>query len=382
MTLVGENHFFALAAVLLSVVAFSFWAETVNWGQKIGGPLLILVIAMALANLRVIPHVSGLYASVGDVLVPMAIPLLLLRADLKLVFTESGPMLLAFVLAAGATIVGAFVGVYLIDMGTLEPQIAGTLAASYIGGSLNFVATAEAVGIKESAIYLAAFSADSVGAVLFLIVLMSMPAFAFVRRAMPSKFMDESGRSLGEKLLHHEDEPGSSFDLGRAANGIAISLIICALSSWITSMLGLESIFILIVTALSLAVANFGKKLVAHVGSDFEIGTLFMYIFFAAIGAGANINEVFGAAFPMLMFIGVMVVVHLVLLVVIGRFLKLDLAEVMVASNACILGPATAAALAASKGWRPLITPGMLVGLLGYAFGTFIGVAMTAIIGA
>ena len=43
---------------------------------------------------------------------------------------------------------------------------------------------------------------------------------------------------------------------------------------------------------------------------------------------------------------------------------------------------ALAAALAASKGWRPLITPGMLVGLLGYAFGTFIGVAMTAIIGA
>jgi len=208
MTLVGENQFFALAAVLLSVVAFSFWAETRRWGQKIGGPLLILVIAMALANLRVIPHVSGLYASIGDVLVPMAIPLLLLRADLKLVFTESGPMLLAFVLAAGATIVGAFVGVYLIDLGSLEPQIAGTLAASYIGGSLNFVATAEAVGIKESAIYLAAFSADSVGAVLFLIVLMTLPAFAFVRRAMPSKFMDESGRSLGEKLLHHEDEQG------------------------------------------------------------------------------------------------------------------------------------------------------------------------------
>jgi len=62
--------------------------------------------------------------------------------------------------------------------------------------------------------------------------------------------------------------------------------------------------------------------------------------------------------------------------------LKLDLAEVMVASNACILGPATAAALAASKGWRPLITPGMLVGLLGYAFGTFIGVALTAVFGA
>jgi uncharacterized membrane protein len=57
--------------------------------------------------------------------------------------------------------------------------------------------------------------------------------------------------------------------------------------------------------------------------------------------------------------------------------MKLDLAEVMIASNACILGPATAAALAASKGWRPLVTPGILVGLFGYAIATFIGVALT-----
>jgi len=74
------------------------------------------------------------------------------------------------------------------------------------------------------------------------------------------------------------------------------------------------------------------------------------------------------------------VVVHLCLLLTIGSLLKLDLAEVMIASNACILGPPTAAALAASKGWQPLIAPGILVGLFGYAIATFIGVAMTAVL--
>lgn len=75
-----------------------------------------------------------------------------------------------------------------------------------------------------------------------------------------------------------------------------------------------------------------------------------------------------------------MVLVHLCVVVVLGKFMKLDLAEVMIASNACILGPAPAAALAASKGWRPLITPGILVGLLGYAIATFIGVALTEVL--
>jgi len=52
----------------------------------------------------------------------------------------------------------------------------------------------------------------------------------------------------------------------------------------------------------------------------------------------------------------------------------------MIASNACILGPAPAAALAASKGWRALVTPGILVGLFGYAVATFIGIAFTTLL--
>lgn len=71
--------------------------------------------------------------------------------------------------------------------------------------------------------------------------------------------------------------------------------------------------------------------------------------------------------------------VHLCLLVIVGKLMKLELTEVMIASNACILGPPTAAALAASKGWQPLIAPGILVGLFGYAIATFIGIALTAL---
>ena len=93
-------------------------------------------------------------------------------------------------------------------------------------------------------------------------------------------------------------------------------------------------------TAIGLLVANFAKPLVARISSEFELGTLFMYIFFVAIGAGAKFSDVVGAAFPILVFIVVMVVVHLIVVVLIGRFMKLDLAEVMIASNSCILGPA------------------------------------------
>ncbi len=364
----------------MMIVAFGFWAEAKPWGQKLGGPLILLAVAMAASNLGLIPHSAPAYDTVGGILVPLAIPLLLLRADFRTIFRESGSMLGVFLVAAGATFMGAIVGALVIDLGAQEPQIAATVAASYIGGSLNFVATAEALGIKDSSIYVAGLSADAAGAVLFLILLMLLPAFAFVRRAMPSDFFSDSAEVREAASEAQEPEPRPEFKLLHVANGLAISFLVCAVSLWISSIFGLGSLFILIVTAITLLLANFARPLLRHVSAEFEMGTLFMYIFFVVIGAGADLGQVVGQAFPILMFILVMVVVHLVLLVALGRLFRLDLAEVMIASNACILGPAPAAALAASKGWKPLIAPGILVGLFGYAIATFIGVGLAALL--
>lgn len=379
--MITADQTFALSAVIMVIVAFGLWAERRSWGQKLGGPLLLLAIAMAASNLGLIPYSAPLYGTIAGVLVPMAIPLLLMRADLRTIFNESGPMLIAFIVAAAATVVGAFVGASLIDLGPLEAEIVGTITSSYIGGSLNFVATAEAVGIKDSSIYVASLSADAVGAVIFLLLLMLMPAIGFIRTAMPSKFIGQelSATPLASDVVSTQE--AKPFSLANAANGLAVSLVICALSAAMTALMHIESLFILVVTALTLLVANLAKPIVDHVSSEFELGTLFMYIFFVAIGAGANLGEVLGAAFPIIVFIVVMVLVHLCLLVVVGKWMKLDLAEVLIASNACILGPAPAAALAASKGWQPLVAPGILVGMLGYAIATFIGVALTAVLG-
>ena len=84
-----------------------------------------------------------------------------------------------------------------------------------------------------------------------------------------------------------------------------------------------------------------------------------------------------GPAIPIVIFLVVLVLVHIVLLVWLGARFRFTLAEMMIASSACILGPAAAAALAASKGWLHLDTPGMLVGMLGYAVATFIGITLT-----
>ena len=55
------------------------------------------------------------------------------------------------------------------------------------------------------------------------------------------------------------------------------------------------------------------------------------------------------------------------------RKMKADLEEIILASNANIGGPTTAAALAIAKGWKDLIGPILVVGTLGYIIGNYVG---------
>ena len=375
MPLIAADNTLLLLSALVVLVATGFAGEKTRWGRTLSAPLLILLGAMLLSNVGIIPYSAPMYGTVSSVIVPMAIPMLLLRADLKKVFAESGPMLLAFTVAVVLTVVGAYVGAFLIDLGEYEAQITGVLAASYIGGSVNFVATSQAVEFNDSSTYVATLSADAVGAVLFLLLLMSLPALGFARRAMPSRFIDAEQNEAIDPNAHLASDD-SSFDLPKAINGLALSLLICAVSQGIVTLFNTPNLFIIIITVLALLVANFGKPLLKHVQTEFEIATFMMYVFFAVIGAGADLGQVLGAALPATLFLVVLILVHLGLLLLVGRLLRLDLAEAMVASNACILGPPTAAALAASRGWRELVMPGMLVGILGYSIGTFIGVGI------
>ena len=92
MPLIDSDQTFALSAAIMVFVAFGLWAESRPWGQKLGGPLLLLAVAMAASNFGIIPYSAPVYGTVASFLVPIAIPLLLMRADFKTIFAESGPM--------------------------------------------------------------------------------------------------------------------------------------------------------------------------------------------------------------------------------------------------------------------------------------------------
>ena len=105
-----------------------------------------------------------------------------------------------------------------------------------------------------------------------------------------------------------------------------------------------------------------------------EIGTFLIYIFFAVIGAPASIPMIIKESPLLLVFALIIVAVNMIVSLIFGKIFNFSIEEIIIASNANIGGPTTAAAMAVSKGWGALIVPGLLVGTLGYVLGNYLGI--------
>lgn len=103
-------------------------------------------------------------------LVPLAVPMLLFDSDLRRVISDTGSLLLAFVVGAISTVIGTAVAFPLIPMKALgldeSWRVASALAARHIGGAINFVAVADTLSISGSAVS-AAIAADNVVVALY-----------------------------------------------------------------------------------------------------------------------------------------------------------------------------------------------------------------------
>ncbi|HET19361.1 MAG TPA: DUF819 family protein, partial [Chromatiales bacterium] len=104
--LIAPDQHWALWAVLIGAAAFGVWAERTSWGARLSGAVLAIGFTFVLSNLRVIPVDAPAYGVVWSYFVPLAIPLLLLNADMKRVIRESGPTLFAFAAGAVGTVIG------------------------------------------------------------------------------------------------------------------------------------------------------------------------------------------------------------------------------------------------------------------------------------
>jgi len=372
--LISPDQDWILLAVLFSVAAFGFRAEKTRWGRRLSGPVIAILTTLLLSNLSIIPSSARIYGVVWSYLVPLAIPLLLFRANLKRIVQEAGPTLIAFVLGGIGTILGTVIAFHLVPLGEEGWKLAGIFCSTYIGGSVNYVAAAEALDLQSGDLLAAGVAADNLVMTLYFLVLFALPSIPLLKRMFPTRHEDQAKATEGRATTGHDEE--ENLTLLNMATALAVCTVVCAVGFGLADLTGITGTGILFVTALIVAAATlFPKQLESVSGAD-RIGAMLMQVFFATIGASADFMMVIEAGSILFVFAALILCVHLVTILVAGKVFRLDLAEIVIASNANMGGPATSAAMATARRWDGLVIPAVLCGTFGYAVATFIGVGV------
>ncbi|UBM63546.1 DUF819 family protein [Candidatus Sulfidibacterium hydrothermale] len=373
--LIGPDQAWMLWAVLIVAATFGIWAEqNTKWGSKLSAVVISILATFTLSNLSIIPTQSSTYDIVWSYLVPLAVPLLLFKANIRRIIKEAGPTLIAFGIGAVGTVVGTIIAFKTIPLGEEGWKLAGIFCSTYIGGSMNYVATSEALHLHSSDLLTAGVAADNLVMTIYFLILFALPGIGFLKKRYKNIHQQKAEEAAEtQEIIETAYENPDLLDMGKA---LSIGLLAAAISFYLQDLIGIKGSAILIITLLVVTVATlFPRQMNAIKGAD-QIGTFLMQIFFAAIGASANVLIVLKVGPILFLFAGLILLVHLIFILVFGKLFNLDLAEIVIASNANMGGPTTAAAMAVGRRWKSLVIPAILCGTLGYAIATFIGVGM------
>ena len=375
-----DNHL-GIFAALMGLAALAFWLQTTRLGALLTGTVLVILMAIVAANVGVIPHQAPAYGFVFTYLVPVLIPLFLLQGDVRRLLLEASRTTLAFLVASVGTVAGVLLAISILDLSTLaesadvattdkESAIAGLFAATYIGGSVNYAALGEMTGLSgDASFFSAATAADNLFSAFFLSVLGLLPGMQWLAR----RFNDHPQAEKDPCTSNQPANDTVSVTPTSLCTALAVSTVLVSISDALSVWADFSSGRYIVLTILTLTLATLVPKLRLWCTGGFELGVVLSFVFFGSIAAGADVVAMLSVAPILIALVSILLTTHLVCLLVIGRWLGLTLPELVTASNAAVLGATTAPAMAAAKGWHDQITPGVLVGVLGYSLGTLIG---------
>ncbi len=366
-----------ILTILCANVVLAEWLAKYGFFKSMGAALLVIITTAITANVGLIPSSSAqvpVYDGIFSYLAPLSIFFLMLKANLRSLRKAGGAMVSLFLTGSLGTILGVILSMKLFDaeheIGSLHYAIAGMFTGTYIGGSVNYNAVALHYGVsKDGTLFAAATAADNIITALWMIATLLVPQL--LNRYYPRK---KQQSTASEKELNEHLNDNESVNPMDVALLLGLGIFSIYLSQWVASTFkGVPAV--LVQTTFALTLAQFPA--VNRLPGSRMLGLLCVYLFLAVIGAYCDIPALIHdgrLAFTLLGIITVLVLIHATVVFGIGALLKQDWDMLGIASQANIGGASSALALARSLNRTDLQLPAVLVGVLGNAIGTYLGI--------
>ncbi len=379
---------YVLVPVLI-IECFKRW----TWMQKIGTVVAAYAVGIIFALTGFVhfePETAEalsfgkIQSTLMSITVPLAIPLMLFNCDFKL-WTKALPKTIWSLVGGIVAVLVAVISGYFIFRNPDIPDfnnVAAMMTGIYTGGTMNFNALGASLGVDKTQMAIVlAFEMVLTTPYIFFIIGGGYKVF---RKILPYQDITRKGRRDEEVETKDVENYRGMFtkkNIGGMLAGLGLSVLFLAIGAGLALLLTgklNELVVILTITTLSI-IASFFKK-VRELPKTFELGMFFILIFSVIVASLFDIHSVNGGSLSIGLFVAWVMIVAAVLHLILCRIMHVSGDLFCVSQIALLCSPPFVPPVVGAMQNKKVLISGIVIGLVGYAIGTYLGVAIALIL--
>ena len=376
---------FPYLTLLLFIASMLVYIETQTKAklfEYLPAIVILYFTVMSLSSLGVwskTQEINSTYRAFKSNLLPAMIFLMLLQSDIRIILKLGKKILLTFFLASFSISYG-FILMFIFMHSLFEEgawRAFGALSGSWMGGTGNMVAIQSALELPDSKMGYVLLI-DSIDYAIWVMILLALVPFAKQFNQW-TKADEKSLEKLGSTL--DTTQTKQPIDFPSLFMMLGLALMVSVITQQIAPLLPTTSFltnttWIVIFATLAGIIA--GMTPLSKISSAQPLANIMLYLIVALIASRANFAELSQA--PLYIFAGfIIIVIHATIMILFAKVFRLDLFSLGVASLANIGGVASAPILAGAY-HKALIPIGVLMAMMGYIVGTFMGLGVANIL--
>ncbi len=327
-------------------------------------------------------QIAAVQNNLISIVILLAIPLLLFSLDIKKWLKLAKEAILSLALAMASLLIAVFSGHYIYkDLIPESWKVSGMLIGLYTGGTPNLAAISAALEINANT-FLLTHTYDMLTGALCLAFLMTiaqrlfnffLPSFENKHAKMKLDLVAEEGDDIENftGMLSRNGViqlvKGSGFASIIVAIGGGISLLVPENSQMVT--------VVLTITTLGLLFSNF--KAVNKIKNTFQLGMYFIIVFSLIVASMGNLHIMFQVEyFHLFSFVVLVLCGSIIIHVFLSYIFKIDSDTTIIIITALAYSPPFVPVVAGALKNKNIIISGLTVGILGYALGNYLGLAV------
>ncbi len=374
-----------IASYFLIPAFLLFYSTKFSIINKIGIVVFCYGIGLVMGNIQIIPEsILGTQSDVMGVTILLGIPLVLFSENVVKWAKMAKTTFISLLLGVVSVVVLVFVGYYIFRDSIPEIwKISGMMIGVYTGGTPNLAAIARALAVDEE-LYILTHTAELVIGALILLFLITGAKPLFGKFLRPYK---EGGKSKAHPKLDVADfESYEGFFKRENFIGIlkafAVALLIFGIGYGSTFLFdgdAKDTAAVLSVTTLGIAASL--VPAINRIKSSFQLGMYFIYVFCIIVASKADLIALFNVEniqlmVNLLLYIALVIVGSLILHAILSWIFRINVDDYIITSTALSNSPPFVPVVAAAIRNKEVVVPGMIIGVIGYAIGNYLGVAI------